>query len=441
MIIQQLFNNLRNHNTLKGCFDFSEDNLDLLRTLDFGVKEKRQCTKGYPCRRSCISRGYSCKDPIEGQAKTYAQWLELQNKKDDKPKTGKSTTKPRVIQANLADFESIKALGERLADKYIGQIDKKEIENLKKELDSIDKELDKASELVSAKNADASLFGKRRELLLKITATELGISLAEYQDYLDTEYKYKSAKASLDRFNQGKAIANRKLTGEALEAERERLITDFISKEKEYFEKRNRVNRERNDHSKLYQDLIVAGGKSEADANTWLNSLGKRTAKVKKSDQAFKDVYRLTGGNIQTLKSVGYEKPRAFANKERGFINVGKSENKAVIFHEVGHHLEYSNPDIQASAAQFLQKRSTGQTQTLRKITGDKAYKPDEVAIVDNFIDPYVGKIYKSGSTEVISMGLERFSTPEAMKTFRDKDPEHFHYILGVLAYVNNLKS
>jgi hypothetical protein len=135
-----------------------------------------------------------------------------------------------------------------------------------------------------------------------------------------------------------------------------------------------------------------------------------------------------------------YDKPRAYANKGAGVINVGKSEQKAVIFHEVGHHLEYSNPELKESANAFLQKRSTGQKETLRKITGNQAYKANEVALTDSFINPYVGKIYKDGSTEVISMGLERFSTPEAMKKFRDQDPEHFHYILGVLAYVNNLK-
>ena len=60
----------------------------------------------------------------------------------------------------------------------------------------------------------------------------------------------------------------------------------------------------------------------------------------------------------------------------------------------------------------------------------------------DKFVDPYVGKVYDGyfgeKATEVVSMGIERFHSPESMKEFRDKDPDHFHFILGVLTNREN---
>lgn len=67
-------------------------------TADFATKTKVgvqvqqknrtiTCTPGktYPCGKSCKSQNKDCKSPIEGQAASYAGFLELQNK--DKPKT------------------------------------------------------------------------------------------------------------------------------------------------------------------------------------------------------------------------------------------------------------------------------------------------------------------------------------------------------------------
>lgn len=82
MSILQLFSNLKNHTILRGNPSFSEDSdLDFLASLDFGIPEKRKCSKGYPCGKSCIQTTKNCKNPIEGQAKVYSEWLELENKR------------------------------------------------------------------------------------------------------------------------------------------------------------------------------------------------------------------------------------------------------------------------------------------------------------------------------------------------------------------------
>jgi len=63
----------------------------------------------------------------------------------------------------------------------------------------------------------------------------------------------------------------------------------------------------------------------------------------------------------------------------------------------------------------------------------DNSYNEDEKALPGRYIHPYVGKIYKEGHTEVISVGVEHFASPRLMRELYQKDKEHFHYALGVL--------
>lgn len=495
MSISTLFHNLENHITLKGYSSFSEDyNLEGLASLDFATakipkagtkltqKGGRVITcdpsKSYPCGKACKGLNKDCKNPIEGQAKTYAEWLDINNKAKEISSVVSKAPEPVTviepepipalviepepepeIQIRLDDFESVKLLGEMLADKYLRQLQQKpdsyyleEGDRASKELEKVNMELDEVNEKLFSANMSGiyegedyekllkqqeTLIDKNDDLNIKINAANEKLPYDDYKKIIESQRRLDSAKRNLANLAENRFMYKH-LIGTAREKKQEELIKDVLEAEKNYYTNKEKLDR-KPAFEKMYQDLVTAGGKSETDADTWLESLGKRTPKVKKSDKALKDVYRLTGGNVQTLKSVGYETPRAFASKDRGFINVGKSEEDNIIFHEVGHHLEYSYPEIQKSANEFLQKRSTGQVQTLRKITKSKSFRTDEIAIIDKFIDPYVGKIYKGGATEVVSMGLERFCTPAAMKKFKDRDPEHFHYILGVLAHVNNL--
>lgn len=48
---------------------------------EFGTKlsgKKSQCKKGFSCGLSCVSKAKTCKSPLAGQAKTYADWLKMQ---------------------------------------------------------------------------------------------------------------------------------------------------------------------------------------------------------------------------------------------------------------------------------------------------------------------------------------------------------------------------
>ncbi len=69
-------------------------------------------------------------------------------------------------------------------------------------------------------------------------------------------------------------------------------------------------------------------------------------------------------------------------------------------------------------------------------ITGNSTYRADEIAIKDDFSDPYIGKVYKDSkgnqtATEILSMGLQ-FMYEDAV-TFSIRDPEYFNFILSIL--------
>jgi len=119
------------------------------------------------------------------------------------------------------------------------------------------------------------------------------------------------------------------------------------------------------------------------------------------------------------------------ASAGRATIHLPDSTNVRTVVHELGHTIEDSNPEIRKQARVFLYKRTEGeQAQSLKKLTGVN-YDADEVAKKDKFMNPYMGKIYDSGSTEIISMGLEElYANPV---TFAKRDPEYFEFIIGVL--------
>ena len=58
-----------------------------------------------------------------------------------------------------------------------------------------------------------------------------------------------------------------------------------------------------------------------------------------------------------------------------------------------------------------------------------------EKAWFDKFIDKYMGKFYKDGATEILSMGLQMFYTnPVALAK---QDPEYFDFIYSVVRMGN----
>ena len=112
------------------------------------------------------------------------------------------------------------------------------------------------------------------------------------------------------------------------------------------------------------------------------------------------------------------------------------------LLHEVGHYVDVLSPAANELAETFFRKRTAKQKpQTLAKLTG-LPFGEDEVAIPDDFVDPYVGKLYSDRpayspdavfSSEVISMGLERLASPQTAAELALRDPEHLALIFTIL--------
>lgn len=157
------------------------------------------------------------------------------------------------------------------------------------------------------------------------------------------------------------------------------------------------------------------------------------------------DFARIVGGRgVGMISKITRRDPddqdgdRADADPNTGVLNVGKNDDaqeaRRVIFHELAHFIEFENPAIGAAAIEWVQSRATGPLAKLSDLQPGSKYREDEVAYPDAFVSPYVGKSYGYNYTEVVSMGIERFATPELMEEFYTQDREHFEFILGVLA-------
>lgn len=144
-----------------------------------------------------------------------------------------------------------------------------------------------------------------------------------------------------------------------------------------------------------------------------------------------KSIYRLTGGKLGTLKRIDHEeKVRAYASMARGEIVLdGSNDDVHVLWHEVGHHMEYSNPQLLEKARSFLKSKSLRSSLVYANLAGRR--KP-EYYVQTSLNCKYASKIYmmnkvnpsgrvssqkpslmKCRSTEVFSMALQ---------LYRDKD-------------------
>jgi hypothetical protein len=162
-----------------------------------------------------------------------------------------------------------------------------------------------------------------------------------------------------------------------------------------------------------------------------------------KAQEIMADFFQITNGKGRdTLGLIEYSDERATARPGR--INIGSSPDDHILFHEMGHHIEYSDKSAYEIASNWRTARglefasktdrpNTVRAVSLSQLTGDKNYTDHEVAIPDEFHSPYVGRSYSQDATEVISTGLEHFHSPEAMAKFYVQDPEHFELIIGII--------
>jgi hypothetical protein len=195
--------------------------------------------------------------------------------------------------------------------------------------------------------------------------------------------------------------------------------------------------------------LLEASPITDEQAQAWADEQiidDNTKAKLKRlkppypADQLRRDMaeyYRLTGGKASALRiAAGGRRANAVGVDTRAgekIINIDTSFNKVTLFHELAHHLE-NDPIAKAAANGFLEKRRESEkVYTLRSLTGNKGYRSDEVAYKDGFINPYVGKVYRGGITEVWSMAVQYLANPRDAAILAGRDPEMLDMVTGYL--------
>lgn len=138
---------------------------------------------------------------------------------------------------------------------------------------------------------------------------------------------------------------------------------------------------------------------------------------------------------------VPYAGVNAGASGVMNTIAIAPTNGAELAVHEWGHELEARLPGAGKAANAFLDLRLAGRRPVSMAAKFPTAgYAVDEMGADDDFgklfgkdstYSFYAGKRYKSGQTEIISMGLERlFFDPVG---FAAADPQYLQFIIGIL--------
>ena len=137
--------------------------------------------------------------------------------------------------------------------------------------------------------------------------------------------------------------------------------------------------------------------------------------------------------NVYTQKDIGLGNGELVTLNDRALVND--------LAHELGHHVEMTNRKVRDSAQDCLYERGRD-SEVIQVEPGYNGYK-------DSFFNPYMGKIYSHGGTEIISMvmgnigcfqpfsvleGHEYDFTKGKYDGRKKRDKESLKYALGVLA-------
>lgn len=299
---------------------------------------------------------------------------------------------------------------------------------------TVEVELDKHHPEVLAKKSLAQL----REIAKEVGAKEPTKFISRKSSWIDEIQKAKDQPTSQTE-NISKSLSKRQ--PQSLDHE------ELVASGKKFSDKFLKGNQGIVGFERLDQAIRSQSGVSKDEAM----NMAKRTRfdlhsvpweSIQQTRQHLSSFFELTGGRGSTsITKITRTNDRAFAKWE-GIVNIGSYPTADVLFHEFGHHIEFEDNNITLAAAKWRNSRETPGTRVekLSKITGNPDYRDDEVAVQDKFIDPYVGKVYPrnpqgKSATEVISMGIEHFANPELMQHLHEKDPQHFHFIVGLLVH------
>lgn len=201
--------------------------------------------------------------------------------------------------------------------------------------------------------------------------------------------------------------------------------------------------------SKTSDALNEASGITAEEAKDWAqknvyfdkNVESKLQASKYPKEQLLADIaefYRYVGGKLGAVQFIPTQAERVFAKDDKMQISVNNKFGKDALFHECGHLVEHIDKTVLKCSQNFIAKRATDPEDSLNKIDREHCgiYRSNERGYPDNFIKPYVGKIYPDAS-EVFSEAMQQMSHPVSFIQFAVEDREHFNLFLGDCLHKN----
>ena len=220
-------------------------------------------------------------------------------------------------------------------------------------------------------------------------------------------------------------------------------------------------------HSKVKAAMDAASSISEEQAEEWARGLKMEddVADLMSKDNpgrkgfnlrsAIASVYRVTNGNLDSLKEVAHtEGVRAYATRNGEIVIEGNADSEHVVFHEAGHHIEYSSPYLLERAKAFLKMKAGDRIAYVNSGSrGDaeyivsagmsvaymsKIYMEREVSRISGKLLSKPPVLSKCRSTEIFSMAMQCYADPEqTVKSLLNNDGL-IEFFLGCLKELPN---
>jgi hypothetical protein len=138
-------------------------------------------------------------------------------------------------------------------------------------------------------------------------------------------------------------------------------------------------------------------------------------------------------GDVRVRVARTLDSERAYATGSNVFLTGSPYEHMgSSLFHEMGHVIEDNNEMVSELAWAFHRRRTRGESPVaLNELAEYPTYDAAELTWRDEFIDPYMGKVYTTGATEIVSTGLQYMRhSPEDLAA---RDPDYFHFMYHLL--------
>lgn len=214
-------------------------------------------------------------------------------------------------------------------------------------------------------------------------------------------------------------------------------IQDFHAKENEIFDSVIKKQRK----------LIYAKeGPANIDIEYWSDFDDDSKEQLRKGVDEFSKIIG-RGTALDTMGNIPiFDAPTGRSSVTGDTVRLSKAAGVRTTIHEFSHLLEHASRNmhtdnvnhVHKQASDFLEMRTKGEkAKKLNAIkTGDRSldarrFNDAEMVKPDKFSDPYTGKIYEHGATEIISMGIEQMW--ENPGKFSKTDPEYFDFIYATL--------